>query len=120
MDGRAFCTSPEKKAAIALASSSALLQAECRVRPAAALRKVVRWEKKVASIQRNAEKGNSRKLSFRFLGFSETHRACICTHHLPGAVAVPIIVRASTLVPFSENLLWGDRWGKGKEELGTR
>ncbi len=26
----------------------------------------------------------------------------------------------SSLVPFSENLLWGDRWGKGKEELGTR
>jgi len=26
----------------------------------------------------------------------------------------------STLVPFSENLLWGDGWGKGKEELGTR
>ena len=25
----------------------------------------------------------------------------------------------SSLVPFSENL-WGDRWGKGKEELGTR
>ena len=26
----------------------------------------------------------------------------------------------STLVPFSENLLWGYRWGKGKEDLGIR
>ena len=26
----------------------------------------------------------------------------------------------SSLVPFSHKTYWGNRWGKGKEELGTR
>ena len=54
----------------------------------------------------------------RRLTFPETEGMYVYTALNKGGSAIYHGYKSS-LVPFSENL-WGDRWGKGKEELGTR